>query len=70
MEKDRFRGICSVASEGKVKWVDNRGIHQAGRVLSCAGGKFEVETEGHRKKWDPRDCEERTYGYHPVYGED
>jgi hypothetical protein len=70
MEKERFRGICSVASEGKLKWVDNLKTHQSGRVLSCASGKFEIESEGHRRKWNPDECEERTYGYQPVYGED
>lgn len=67
MKRDRFEGICAVASEGKVKWVDNLTTHQAGRVVSCASGKFEIESEGHRRKWDPEVCEERTYGYWPVY---
>lgn len=70
MESERFRGICSVASEGKLKWIDNLETHQSGRVLSCASGKFEVESEGQQTEWKPENCEERTYGYRPVYPSD
>jgi hypothetical protein len=70
MERERFRGICSVASEGKVKWVNNLKTHESGRVLSCDSGKFEIASGGHRRKWDPAECSERTYGYRPVYGEE
>jgi len=67
MEKERFEGICSVASEDKILWVDNLDTDQPGRVLSCKAGKLEVESEGGRKRWNPKSCQERTYGYWPVY---
>ena len=71
MERERFEGICEVATEGKIKWVDNLETHEAGRVVSCDDRWFEVEPqgqEGHHEKWDRKVCKERTYGYKPMYG--
>jgi hypothetical protein len=68
MERERFQGICELASEGKIKWVDNLKTHEAGRVISCTPEEFQVEFEGHREKWSPEECKERTYGYKMGYG--
>ncbi|BCR06104.1 hypothetical protein DESUT3_31730 [Desulfuromonas versatilis] len=68
MERNRYEGICEVASHGEIKWVDNTKTGKSGRVVSCSGEKLQVETEGHRERWDSDQCRERTYGYMPVYG--
>ena len=71
MDKERFEGICELATEGKIKWVDNLVSQKAGRVVSCTEEWFEVEVqgqEGHQEKWDRNLCKERTYGYRPMYG--
>ncbi len=67
MERNRFEGICEVASRGKIKWVDNTKTSQSGRVVSCTSESLEVEFQGHHETWDPGVCKERTYGYQPVY---
>ncbi len=68
MERKRFEGICEIASHGTIKWVDNTKTGKSGRVISCSSDKLQVESGGHRERWDAELCKERTYGYVPVYG--
>lgn len=67
MERKDFQGICRLAEDGKIKWVDNMKTNQPGRVVSCSGDEFEVESQGHQEKWSSEDCKERTYGYRMRY---
>jgi hypothetical protein len=69
MKRTDFEGMCELAQEGRLTWVENKGSHEKGRVVSCSGEKIEVETSGHRETWNLRDCQELTYGYKVNYEE-
>ncbi|HXV21511.1 MAG TPA: hypothetical protein VD811_11065 [Desulfuromonadales bacterium] len=69
MRRTDFEGMCELAQEGRLTWVENTGSHEKGRVVSCSGEAIEVETSGHRETWNLRDCQELTYGYKVNYEE-
>jgi hypothetical protein len=69
MKRTDFEGMCELAQEGRLTWVENMDSHEKGRVVSCSGETIEVETSGHRETWSLRDCKELTYGYKVNYEE-
>jgi hypothetical protein len=62
MRRTDFEGMCELAQEGRLTWVEKMETHEKGRVVSCGGETIEVETSGHRETWNLRDCQELTYG--------
>ena len=69
MKRTDFEGMCELASEGRLTWLENMRNHEKGRVISCAGGKIAVDVDGQRQEWSPRECEELTYGFKINYDE-
>ncbi|MFA5514871.1 MAG: hypothetical protein WDA20_01160 [Desulfuromonadales bacterium] len=69
MKQTDFEGMCELAREGRLTWVENNNTHEAGRVISCSGELIEVEVADHRATWDLHDCRELTHGYKVNYEE-
>jgi hypothetical protein len=69
MKRTDFEGMCELAQEGRLTWVENTGSHEKGRVVSCAAENIEVEVAGQSESWDRRECQELTYGYKVNYEE-
>ena len=71
MTSDTFMGICRLVSSndehGDRKFVIHNESHDTAKVLSCTETALEVDHNGHTELWKPEECEERTYGYKPVY---
>lgn len=69
MRRTDFEGMCELARDGRLTWVENTGTHDKGRVISCGIDTIEVDVAGDRKLWDVRDCQELTHGYKVNYEE-
>lgn len=69
MRQNEFEGMCELAGEGRLTWVENTHTHMAGRVVACNADNIEVEVAGHRENWDRHDCKELTHGYKVDYTE-
>ena len=69
MRRTDYEGMCELAREGRLTWVENTSSHEKGRVVSCGGETVEVEVSGHRENWSLRDCQELTHGYKVNYEE-
>lgn len=69
MRRTDYEGMCELAREGRLTWVENKDSHEAGRVISCSGDTVEVEVSGHHENWSLRDCKELTHGYKVKYEE-
>lgn len=69
MKRIDFEGMCELAKEGRLTWVENTSSHDKGRVISCSGDLIEVEVGGRRTAWEAKDCTELTHGYKINYEE-
>ncbi len=69
MKRTDYDGMCELASEGRLTWLENTLSHEKGRVISCEGDRIEVDVAGRQEEWSLRDCKELTYGYKVNYGE-
>ena len=69
MKRTDFTGMCTLAREGRLTWVENTTLHETGRVITCKTDTIEVDVEGKRADWDLRDCRELTHGYKVNYDE-
>ncbi len=69
MRRTEFDGMCELAGEGRLTWLENIRSHEKGRVISCESDKIEVDVAGQREEWQPSECQELTYGYKVDYDE-
>lgn len=69
MKRTDFRGMCTLANEGRLTWVENTTLHETGRVMTCGSDTMTVEVGGKREDWHMRDCRELTNGYKVNYDE-
>lgn len=69
MKRTEFDGMCELVDEGRLTWLENTRSHEKGRVISCEQGRIEVDVAGQEEAWNPRECEELTYGYKVNYEE-
>ena len=69
MKKTDFSGMCELAKEGRLTWVENTTLHETGRVVTCGRDMISVETGGRLEDWNLRDCRELTYCYKVNYDE-
>lgn len=63
MDTREFIEFCEASEHGKDRYVRFIGRHEGvanehiGRVVSCDGRRFEVETEDGRHTWPMENCE-------------
>lgn len=69
MKRNDFEGMCTLAREGRLTWVENTVNHEAGRVIGCGTQTITVDVHGKKADWNMRDCRELTYGYKINYDE-
>jgi hypothetical protein len=69
MRRTEFEGMCELAQDGRLTWVENTGSHEKGRVISCGTDTIEVDVAGHNEAWGRRECKEMTFGYKVNYEE-
>lgn len=69
MERTDFEGMCELAKEGRLTWVENMDRGETGRVIDCSADTIAVDLGGVRADWNPRECRELTYGYRVNYDE-
>jgi len=43
MKRTDFTGMCTLAREGRLTWVENTTLHETGRVVTCKTDTIEVE---------------------------
>ncbi|HAD03717.1 MAG: hypothetical protein A2091_12500 [Desulfuromonadales bacterium GWD2_61_12] len=61
--------MCTLASEGRLTWVENTTLHETGRVTACGADTLTVDVGGKNEDWHMRDCRELTHGYKVNYEE-
>lgn len=69
MTRADFNGMCELATEGRLTWVERSDTHMAGRVMGCDGEVITVAVGKGEERWDRRDCRELTHGYRVNYDE-
>jgi len=69
MKRNEFSGMCELAKEGRLTWVENTSLHEQGRVMNCGTDTIRVDVHGNVQDWDMRDCRELTHGYKVNYDE-
>lgn len=69
MRRREFEGMCELASEGRITWIENQDTHTMGRVLTCNESMITVQVGDHSERWDHRICQEKTHGYKVNYDE-
>lgn len=69
MKRIELEGMCELAKDGRLTWVENLDTHDKGRVISCTGDKIEVDVGGRRAEWKATACREMTFGYKVNYEE-
>ncbi len=73
MDSENFKGMCRLVMSGEEagqrKFVENKESHMVAKVISCTdeGVEVELKTGGRHAIWPAETCEEKTYGYKPVY---
>jgi len=60
MDKPKLSKICRAAIAGEEMFLENTESGHAGRLLSCLGGKAEVDLGGQHETWSRSDREEFT----------
>ncbi len=58
MKSQKFENICNAVQAGEKREIEHMVTHQKGKVLSCSGMNFEVETDGKHQNWAMQNCEE------------
>ena len=69
MKRSDFEGMCELAREGRLTWVENIPRHETGRVVDCGTDTVTVDFGGARAEWRADDCRELTHGYRVNYDE-
>jgi hypothetical protein len=69
MKRTDFEGMCELAGEGRLTWVENMVSHETGRVVTCGDDTIGVDVGGARAEWVRHDCRELTHGYRVNYDE-
>jgi len=69
MRRTDFEGMCELAQEGRLTWVENMDSHEKGRVISCGTDTIKVDVAGHSETWGRQACKEMTFGYRLNYEE-
>lgn len=58
MEKKRFEQICQSVRLGDEKHIEHQVTGTEGKVVSCRGTEFEVETGDRHQNWAMQNCDE------------
>ena len=69
MKRTDFSGMCTLAREGRLTWVENTTLNETGRVVTCKTDTIEVDVGGKIEDWNLSDCRELTHGYKINYDE-